>query len=131
MLALGDLSLADSGDPRLRLIIEMLTKTVYRPNRVEASLEAARLNPGDYPTGSTRITWAAAVPDAARREKLTALIADVVAEDPAFGQELERRLRCLPPPPSAADLLGLSAGQIRLLRGTAMATGELKTLWRT
>jgi hypothetical protein len=109
----------------LRLIIDMLTETVYGPERVKASLEAADLKPGNYPLSTAKITWVAAVPDAAQQRKLMALIDAVVAEEPAFGPELERRLQSLPAPPSVADLNGLSGEQIRLLRGTAMATVDL------
>jgi hypothetical protein len=125
MAALNDLGLADSDDPRLRLIIDMLTETVYQRARIDASLEAAHLSPGDYSAESARSTWAAAVPDAARKRKITALIDAVVAEQPAFRLELERRLGALPAPPSGADLRGLTGEQIRLLHETAKATVEL------
>jgi hypothetical protein len=125
MAALNDPGLADGSDPRSRLIVDLLTKTVYRRDTVEASLETAGLSPGDYPAETARGTWTAAVPDAAWKEKLSALIDAVVAEQSAFGPELERQLRSLPVPAAATDLRGLTGGQIRLLRETARVTVDL------
>ena len=93
MLALDDLSLADLTDPRMTVIIDMLSRNVYGTPRVSALLGAAGLNPGDYPLDIAKLTWTAAVPDAARRGRLSGLIARVIDEDAAFGQELERQLQ--------------------------------------
>ena len=46
MRGLDDPSLASLKDPRTRLIIELLTESVYDPSRVTAVLEAAGLKPG-------------------------------------------------------------------------------------
>ena len=92
---LDDLSLTDPRDPRAQLIIGMLKDSVYGESRVSAVLQAAGLSPGDYRLGSAKLTWTEAVPDAARQGKLGALVACVTETDPAFGAELERRMRPL------------------------------------
>jgi hypothetical protein len=94
-LDFDDLSLTDPRDPRAKLIIGMLKDSVYGEPRVSAVLQAAGLSPGDYHLGSAKLTWTEAVPDAARQGKLGALIACVTETDPAFGAELERRMRPL------------------------------------
>jgi hypothetical protein len=93
MRGLDDPSLASLKDPRTRLIIELLTESVYDPSRVTAVLEAAGLKPGRYPLERACLTWQAAVPDAAKQQHLSELIARVVDEIPAFGKKLEGRLQ--------------------------------------
>ena len=96
MLALDDLSFRDLEDHRTRLIIDMLSKRVYRPAEIADTLEVTGLSPGDYNLDSpAKIIWRAVVPDAAIRGKLTTLIARVVDDDPAFGLELDRQLQAL------------------------------------
>ncbi len=95
MLNLDDLSLMDLRDPRLQLVIGMLTKSVYGQAKVSATLEAAGLSPGNYHLGSAKMTWTEAVPDAARQGKLGQLVACVAEADRAFGSELEQRMRQL------------------------------------
>jgi hypothetical protein len=95
VLNLDELSLTDLRDPRLQLVIRMLTRSVYREAKVSAILEAAGLNPGDYSLSSARMAWTEAAPDAARQGKLGQLVACVIEEDRAFGPELERKMRPL------------------------------------
>lgn len=100
VLNLDDPSLTDPSDPRLQLIIDMLTKSVYREAKVSAILEASGLSPGDYPLGVARLTWTEAVRDAAREGKLGQLVVCVAETDRAFMSELERRMRQLQTLPS-------------------------------
>lgn len=101
-----DERLAGHSDPRMRVIIEMLSASVYGSARIAALLETAGLSPGDYPLETARLAWGAVVPDAARQGKLTALLERIVDEDPSFGPELERRLRLQEEPEIS---VGLSA----------------------
>jgi hypothetical protein len=98
VLNFDDLSLTDPGDPRLKLIIKMLAKSVYREAEVSAILEAAGLSPGDYTLGKANITWTEVVKDAAREGKLNQLVACVAETSRAFRSELERRMRQLQTP---------------------------------
>ena len=95
MLALDELSLSDLTDPRMRLIVNMLTRSVFTTAVITGSLEAAGLNPGDYPLETAKLAWMAAVPDAARRGKLDSLIARVTDNNRAFASELQRRMQPL------------------------------------
>lgn len=91
MHGLDDPSLAAPGDDRTQLIIDMLTENIFKTAQITTFLQSASLRPGDYPLETARLTWTAAVRDAARRGRLGELIRCVVAQDPAFGTELERR----------------------------------------
>jgi len=102
MLRLDDLSLADPGDPRTKLIVQLLTKSVYGAAPVATYLEAAGLTPGLYNIDIAKIAWAAAVPDAARNSQLQTLIDRVAEDKPAFIRELERQWQ---------DLLAPSGGE--------------------
>jgi hypothetical protein len=95
MLTLDDPALSDLRDPRVQLIVEMLSQTVYGEAPVAVALQTAGLNPGDYLLSPARLTWTTAVPDAARRGTLGALIHGVIASNRAFGTELERRINQL------------------------------------
>jgi hypothetical protein len=88
---LDDPSLGDLDDPGTQLIIELLSRRVSGIPRISALLEAARLSPEDYPLETAKLTWTAAVPDAAKRGQLRELIAHVVGEDAAFRTEFNRR----------------------------------------
>jgi hypothetical protein len=99
MLFLNELT--DPGDPRTRVVIDLLAERVYRPAPVDEALEAAGLKPGNYPLERAKLTWAAAVPDAASQGRLSLLIEQVVRAEPAFRTELDRRLRLLIAPPGA------------------------------
>jgi hypothetical protein len=70
----------------------MLSKIVFERARIVAFLQDAGLSPEDYPEQIARLTWAAAVPDAARRGLLSNLIDCIAAEMPAFRKELEDEL---------------------------------------
>jgi hypothetical protein len=73
----------------------MLSELVFEPPKIIALLQAAGLSPADYPLGIAKLTWAAAVPDAAKRGELSEFIACIVAAIPAFGKALEDRLQVL------------------------------------
>ena len=122
MLNYDDLGLTELGDARMKLVIEMLTKSVYGEAKVSEVLEAAGLSPGDYSLGSARATWRDAVPDAARNGKLNVLVASVAENNRAFGSDLERRMRQLLTPsgggswyrcddPFACGFVGAGAGR--------------------
>jgi hypothetical protein len=100
MAEFNDPSLASPSDPRTRVIIEMLSTTVYESARIITLLQVVGLNPGDYPLEIARRTWTAVVPDAARQGQLAALIDAIVDEEPAFGPQLERRLQRLQDEPA-------------------------------
>lgn len=93
--SLDDLYLGDLQDPRTMLVVRMLKNHVYGEGNVTAALRAAGLSPGEYDLSRARLTWQAAVPDAARERKLDALIGYVTGGDPAFGRTLEWELRAL------------------------------------
>lgn len=93
VLDFDDPSLADPSDPRLKPIVDMLTKSVYREAEVSAILESAGLSPGDYPLGRAKLTWTEAVRDAAREGTLGRLLACVAETDRAFLPQLERQMR--------------------------------------
>jgi hypothetical protein len=95
MITLDGLPLSDPSDPRTKLIVEMLTESVFQSERVRAYLQAAGIKPGFYDTNIANIAWVSAVPDAARNGRLQDLIDRVVEDDSAFGRELERRLQPL------------------------------------
>src|SRR5215475_6069051 len=95
MRGLDDPSLAALSDPRTKLIIDMLSKSIFETAKIAAFLESAKLSPGDYPLQTAKLAWAQAVPDAAKKGQLSELIARVVEEDPAFGGKLEDSLQLL------------------------------------
>jgi len=145
MLNYDDLGLTELGDERMKLVIEMLTKSVYGEAKVSAVLEAAGLSPGDYSLGSARASWRDAVPDAARNGKLNVLVASVTETNRAFGSDLERRMRQLLTPsgsgfwyrcddPFASGFVGAGAGRAvidrqELRRGLQdLAAGENRVL---
>ena len=98
MLTFDDPSFANSADPHTTTLVELLGSSVYDQGSVIASLQAAGLSPGDYVLNKARLTWVEAVPDAARRGTLPALIAHVGSWQPAFKTELTRRLEALSVP---------------------------------
>ena len=53
MLNFDDLSLTDPRDPRLKLIVEMLAKSVYREAEVSAILESCGSEPGRLHPGQS------------------------------------------------------------------------------
>nr|BFE71320.1 hypothetical protein GCM10020092_046210 [Actinoplanes digitatis] len=87
-------------DPRVRLLIDLLSRDVHG-ELIAVALSSAGLDPGDYPLDRARLTWTAAVPDAARLGRLGALIEVVSATRPTFTRELESRLALLLRPPPA------------------------------
>jgi hypothetical protein len=95
MRGLDDPSLANLRDPRTKLIIDMLSGSVWETGRIAAFLQAAGLSPADYSFETAKLAWIAAVPDAAKKGRLSELLARVIEEAPAFGGKLEDSLERL------------------------------------
>lgn len=94
MLTYDDPAFGELTDPRVRLLIDLLSRNVFG-EQVSVALGSAGLNPGDYTLSQARLTWTEVVPDAARLGKLGALVATISASRPAFARELERRMSLL------------------------------------
>jgi len=96
VIAFDELYLGGSGNPRTITIADLLAARFYSQPQIEDALKAAGLQPATYHLNYTAVfLWREVVPDAARKHKLDALIGHLVKIDPAFGAELERRLRPL------------------------------------
>jgi hypothetical protein len=100
MLIYDDPVFSELTDPRVQLLIDLLSHNIYG-EEVPVVLNSAGLNPGDYPLAQAKLTWTTAVPDAARLGKLGVLVGVVTAARPAFALELERRMSQLLQPVAA------------------------------
>jgi hypothetical protein len=95
VLNYDDPAFGEPGDDRGRLLVKLLTRNIYGEHRVAMVLEKAGLNPGVYDLSTAQYTWAAAVPDAARDGKLSALVRVVSEDKPAFGKQLAEQMGAL------------------------------------
>jgi hypothetical protein len=91
VLTYDDPAFGELTDPRVRLLIDLLSSNIYG-DQIPVALGSAGLSVGDYPLTTAKLAWTNVVPDAARLGKLGALVGVVSASRPAFARELERKM---------------------------------------
>lgn len=100
MATYDDPAFGELTDPRVRLLIDLLSRNIFG-DQIPPALGMAGLNPGDYPLTPAKLAWTTVVPEAARLGKLGALVGVVSASKPAFARELERQMHQLLQPVTA------------------------------
>lgn len=91
MLTYDDPAFGELTDPRVRLLIDLLSRNIFG-DQIPVALGSAGLSAGDYPLTPAKLAWTNVVPDAARLGKLGALVGVVSASRPALARELERQM---------------------------------------
>jgi hypothetical protein len=87
-----DPAFSELADPRVQLLIDLMSRSIFGEQEISAALRSTGLNPGDYPLSTAKLAWMSAVPDAAQVGRLGVLIDVISASRPAFAKELDRRM---------------------------------------
>lgn len=81
-----DLRQVSPSDPRSRALVNLLTEAIFERDEIVDVLRTVQLHPGDYPDRWSRLTWTAAVQDAAKKGRLRDLIDAITVKQPQFGR---------------------------------------------
>nr|MDT0663869.1 hypothetical protein [Micromonospora sp. DSM 115978] len=85
--------------PHLKIVIELLSRTIYRQDEMFATMEDANISPAEFKVSdSPKLLWTAVVFEAAQRSILNRLLQVVAKKDKAFAENLGSSLQQVPSP---------------------------------